>query len=57
MIFVSEKLILQKWFIDFEAERLLDEHKEPEKQDPRLVVYHERVSHSSDSEDSLLLQT
>ena len=45
---------IAKWFIDFEAERLLDEHKEPEKQDPRLVVYHERVSHSSDSEDSLL---
>ena len=45
---------IAKWFIDFEAERLLDEQKEPEKQDPRLVVYHERVSHSSDSEDSLL---
>lgn len=45
---------IAKWFIDFEAKRLLDEQKEPEKQDPRLVVYHERVSHSSDSEDSLL---
>lgn len=45
---------LAKWFIDFEANRLLDEEKAPEDQDPRLVVYHERVSHSSDSEDSLL---
>lgn len=45
---------LAKWFIDFEANRLLDESKAPEDQDPRLVVYHERVSHSSDSEDSLL---
>jgi len=45
---------IAKWFIDFEAQRLLDEQKEPENQDPRLVVYHERVSHSSDSEDSLI---
>ncbi len=45
---------IAKWFIDFEAIRAEDEQEEPEKQDPRLVVYHERVSHSSDSEDSLL---
>ena len=45
---------IAKWFIDFEANRAEDELKSPEEQDPRLVVYHERVSHSSDSEDSLL---
>ena len=45
---------LAKWFIDFEANRTADELKAPEDQDPRLVVYHERVSHSSDTEDSLL---
>lgn len=45
---------IAKWFIDFEANRIMDEGKPPENQDPRLVVYHERVSHSSDSEDSLL---
>lgn len=45
---------IAKWFIDFEANRAADEMKDPEEQDPRLVVYHERVSHSSDSEDSLL---
>ena len=44
---------IAKWFIDFEAARTEDELKDPEKQDPRLVVYHERVSHSSDSLDSL----
>ena len=44
---------LAKWFIDFEALRAEDELKAPEDQDPRLVVYHESVSHSSDSEDSL----
>ena len=45
---------IAKWFIEFEANRAEDELKPPEEQDPRLVVYHERVSHSSDSEDSLL---
>lgn len=45
---------IANWFINFEAKRLLEEQKSPEEQDPRLVVYHERVSHSSDSEDSLL---
>ena len=44
---------IAKWFIDFECRRAEDELKEPEEQDPRLVVYHERISHSSDSEDSL----
>ena len=45
---------IARWYIDFEMARAEDEQKEPEMQDPRLVVYHERVSHSSDSEDSLL---
>ena len=45
---------IAKWFIDFEANRAIDEQKTPEQQDPRLVVYHERVSNSSDAEDSLL---
>ena len=45
---------IAQWFINFEANRAADELKEPEKQDPRLVVYHERVSHSSDTEDSLI---
>lgn len=45
---------LYEWFIDFEANRTLDEQKSPELQDPKFVVYHERVSHSSDSEDSLI---
>ena len=45
---------IANWFIDFEATRAENEQKDPEEQDPRLVVYHEKVSHSSDSEDSLL---
>lgn len=44
---------IAQWFIDFEARRAKDEMKAPEDQDPHLVLYHERVSHSSDSEDSL----
>lgn len=45
---------IAKWFIDFELSRAEDEQKEPEKQNQRLVIYHEKVSHSSDSEDSLI---
>ena len=44
---------IAEWFIDFEDKRDKDELKDPEDQDPRLVVYHERVSNSSDSMDSL----
>lgn len=42
------------WFIAFEQNRAIDEQKEPENQDPKLVIYHERVSNSSDTYDSLL---
>lgn len=45
---------IANWFIGFEAKRALDEQKDPEEQDSRLILYHEKVSHSSDSEDSLL---
>lgn len=45
---------LAKWFISFEANRAEDELKAPENQDTKLVIYHERVSNSSDTYDSLL---
>ena len=44
---------IANWFISFEATRAADEMKEPENQDPLLVIYHERVSNSSDTQDSL----
>ena len=44
---------IANWFAGFEADRLLDEQKAPEEQDPRLILYHEHLSHSSDAEDSL----
>lgn len=44
---------IAQWFIDFEAMRAADELKAPEDQDPKLVIYHERVSNSSDAMDSL----
>lgn len=44
---------LAQWFIEFENMRAQDELKEPEQQDPKLVIYHERVSNSSDTMDSL----
>ena len=43
---------IAQWFIDFEAKRAEDELKEAEDQDPKLVIYHERVSNSSDAMDS-----
>ena len=45
---------LSQWFIDFEMNRTLEEKKPPEQQDPKLVIYHERVSNSSDAQDSLI---
>lgn len=44
---------LEQWFIEFERNRALDEEKNPEEQNPQLVIYHERVSNSSDTVDSL----
>ena len=44
---------IAQWFIDFEAKRAEDELKPAEDQDPKLVIYHERVSNSSDTMDSL----
>lgn len=44
---------IANWFVDFETKRALDEEKSPEEQDPVLVLYHERVSHSTDTYDSL----
>lgn len=41
------------WFIAFETNRILEEEKSPEEQDPILVLYHEKVSHSTDTVDSL----
>lgn len=41
------------WFIAFETDRILEEEKPPEEQDPILVLYHEKVSHSTDTVDSL----
>ena len=44
---------IAQWFIDFEAKRAEDELKPAEDQAPKLVIYHERVSNSSDTMDSL----
>ena len=49
----NRELDIAKWFIEFEAARATDELKAPEDQDPKLVIYHERVSNSSDTLDSL----
>lgn len=44
---------IAEWFIGFELKRMQEETKAPEEQDPILVLYHEKVSHSTDTMDSL----
>lgn len=44
---------IANWFIDFESRRMMDKKKEPEHQDPVLVLYQRWISNSSDTTDSL----
>lgn len=44
---------IANWFIDFESRRMIDKKKEPEHQDPVLVLYQRWISNSSDTTDSL----
>lgn len=44
---------IANWFIDFESRRMVDKKKEPESQDPVLVLYQRWISNSSDTIDSL----
>lgn len=44
---------LAAWFIEFEQERHADEQRLAEERDPELVIYHENISRSTDSEDSI----
>ncbi|MFX0194678.1 MAG: HNH endonuclease family protein [Candidatus Hodarchaeota archaeon] len=44
---------LAAWFIKFEQTRRSDEQKLAEERDPELVIYHENISRSTDSEESI----
>ncbi len=44
---------IANWFIDFEKRRALDKLKDTEEQDPALIAYHEKTSHSTDGAESL----
>jgi len=44
---------IANWFIDFESRRMMDKKKEPEHQDPVLILYQRWISNSSDTTDSL----
>lgn len=44
---------IAKWFLDFEAYRRVEDAKPEDQCDPEIVVYHERISHSTDSVDSV----
>jgi hypothetical protein len=57
---LSERYVVQdrqadlaKWFLDFEAYRRTEEAKPEDESDQEMVVYHERISHSTDAVDSL----
>ena len=44
---------LSKWFINFETNREIEHKKPQDQQDQKLVIYHEKISHSTDALDSL----
>ncbi len=44
---------IAKWFINFESNRAIEMSKVQGSQDPSLVIYHEKTSHSTDALDSL----
>ena len=44
---------LAEWFIRFEECRRLDEGKAAEERDSEMVIYHENISRSTDSEESI----
>jgi hypothetical protein len=44
---------LANWFVDFESNRRAQKDLASDLSDPELVLYHEKTSHSTDSEDSL----
>ena len=44
---------LFKWFVDFESYRREQDRLPEDQGDPEIVVYHERVSHSTDASDSI----
>jgi len=44
---------LADWFIKFEEMRREDEQRDAESRDPELILYHENISRSTDSEESI----
>lgn len=48
---VREKLL--EWFMDFEAKRRTQEETPEDQADPEWMAYKEKISHSTDAEDSI----
>jgi len=44
---------LRSWFLDFEAKRRSQENLDDERGDPEWVAYKERISHSTDAQESI----
>jgi hypothetical protein len=47
------KVSLRDWFIDFEARRRAQELLDEDKAEPEWVAYKEKISHSTDAQDSI----
>ncbi|HDY75783.1 MAG TPA: HNH endonuclease, partial [Candidatus Marinimicrobia bacterium] len=47
---------ISKWFIDFETYRRDQKKLDVDSCDPEILSYHDRTSHSTDSEDSLSMR-
>ena len=44
---------LANWFLEFEAHRHEQEQMPEEERDPDFTIFHEKISHSTDAEDSI----
>jgi hypothetical protein len=47
------KPLLHDWFLKFEEKRRIEDERVPEEADPEWVLYKEKISHSTDTADSI----
>jgi hypothetical protein len=52
-VFAEVEPLIRAWFLGFESRRLAQEEKDDDAVDPEWAVYREKISHSTDSADSI----
>lgn len=52
-VYTNKHSILKNWFLDFEKYRREQRKLDVDNCDPEILSYHDKTSHSTDSEDSL----